>query len=131
MTPKVKVITDAKLATLAEDYEALKLEAKEVDKDINRIKKTLLDELQRRGTHLIETNGWRIVRVQAEVVVPNYEALMAVLTPKQRRMVTKTVVDPKAVAAAVTQGLISSAIVDRHSQIKSNAPYPVVSKVAQ
>lgn len=122
-------LSDATLAKLAKEFDDIKLVVAAQEKKKNIIKDKLLTELERRGTHLIETNGWRITRAQAESVVINYDALLKDLPPRLQKLVLVRVVDPRAVAAAVTSGVISTAVVDRHSTLKKNAPYPTVNKV--
>lgn len=128
-TETVKRIPDAKLAKMAEVREQAKLDAAYYQKLVKDIDEKLLSELERRGTHIIETNGWRITRVQAQRVVTDYDAVLTELNVKQKKLVLKQIVDPKAVAAAVGAGLIDVAVVDRHSEIKLNAPYPSINKV--
>src|ERR1700738_413357 len=89
-------ISDASLAKLAEELTQIELDLNYYEAEKKKIKDRMLNELERRNTHMIETNGWRITRVQAQRVITNYEALLTDLDTKQKKMVVKQVVDPKA-----------------------------------
>lgn len=122
-------ITDARLAAYAAQLESLKTQTNRLDAQAKEIRGILLTELERRNTHLIESNGWRITRVQGTIVNTDFEALLHDLNIKQKKLVVRQVVDPKAVAAAVMAGQIDAATVDQHSTIQLKAPYTVITRV--
>lgn len=122
-------VSDARLAAYAVELERIKNQKNKWAAEETKVKDIILGELDRRGTHLVESNGWRITRAQGTTVVTDYEALRIKLTLKQRKLVSRTIVDPKAVAAAVAGGQIDAGLVDSVSTIKPKAAYVVVNRI--
>lgn len=53
----------------------------------------------------------------------DYDAIMAELTPAQRKLVTKRVIDPEKLEGAIKTGKISPYLVSKHTSITPRKPY--------
>lgn len=128
---RTRRIPDSRLADMATEHKALKARISQLAAEAAELSATILSEMTRRNTRVVECNGIRITKSQAEPVVVDYDGLKPELTPAQRKLCEKKVFDPRGLAAAVTAGIIDVGIVSEHSEIQPSAPYITVSKVAQ
>jgi hypothetical protein len=121
--PQRRRLSDAKLAALAREMEGLKERAKELTKRADRRKTAIIAELQDRGTTSLLHDGYKVTMVQNEVPQYDEEYLKEVLTPRQWKKVTKTVLDPSLLSVAVQQGDIDLEVVQQATTIRTTAPY--------
>ena len=129
--PQAKRIPDARLAELAIEREELKAEITQMAADLAILDGRIIREMERRNTHVIENSGVRITKVQQERVDYDWDRLRARLNPRQWKLCTKTVEDPKGLSAAVQAGQIDVRLVTACSETHLNKPYITVSEVPQ
>lgn len=123
-----KRIPDVRLAEMAQEIDEMKSEKAELEEEIKSLEALVMAELERRGTHEIDTNGWTILRVQAERVQTDFEGVVERLPINIAKQCVKTVIDSKAVAALVNMGKISADLVSQYSKVVKNSPYLKVSR---
>lgn len=125
-------MNDRKLAELALDLHEMKAQAKVLAEEIDSVQKKISDELRRRGTKQLVTNGMKITLRSNTYTNYNFEVLKRRLRKKPAVLdrITSTTLDKAALAAEVAAGNISPTTLDAATDITESAPWPVVTKVA-
>lgn len=118
-------MNDKRLAELAERYSDAKRVEAESKEAASALGRQLNAEMQRRGTKGIVTGGWKITRVTPETVVYDEGQLRRRLKGKFV-LVTKQVVDPALISAAIQEGEISPTLVNKCSTVVPKASYVLV-----
>lgn len=125
----IKRLSDAELMRKARLAQKRKEAAKKLNASAAELEKTVMEEMQRRKTRVLEHNGTKITRVQTDKTTINSDELLAILTPGQRKLCQKRVFDRQGLEAAVQAGLIDIELVSKHSEIRPNNPYLVTTTV--
>lgn len=120
-------MSDAELAKLAKEREALKAKMDKLKASIEKRDEKILKELDRRGTKALETHGVRISKSQNEYVNYDMEALSEALRPAQLRRITVAKVDKKMLAEAVQAGKVDLEVVNAHATLSYSKPWIRVS----
>lgn len=119
-------MTDAALAKLARRFKAQDAVAKKEKEAADTLKKKIVDEFARRGTKALEHSGVKMTIVTPQSVEYDAQGLLRRLTPEQRRLVTVRNLDVEALSRAVQEGKIRMTLVDKYSDVKTKASYPVI-----
>lgn len=119
-------MTDAALAKLARRFKAQDAVAKKEKEAADTLKKKIVDEFARRGTKALEHSGVKMTIVTPQSVEYDAQGLLRRLTPEQRRLVTVRNLDVEALSRAVQEGHIRMTLVDKYSDVKTKASYPVI-----
>lgn len=121
-------INDRGMHRLAREVKDQATEAARISKEIADKKKKMLGELQRRGIKKLEfADGVTITFVQAEGVQYDDDAILAELTPAQRRRVLSTpTLDRGLLSQQIQAGRIDQMVLEDNTHIVTNAPYVLV-----
>lgn len=120
-------LTDRRLAQLGAQHESIRQQIKELEAEKTRISDKIIEEMERRNTRQIDTNGTKITMAQNESVRYDFDGLAADLGTAKIRKVQKREVDPTLLAQEVQAGHIDAALVARNSMVKTSKPYIRVS----
>lgn len=120
---KKATLTDRELIKLAQgnDKEAERINKLTAKLTANKAK--VIDELEARGTKMLENSGFRITGVWGSNIQYDWEGLRAELKPSQRKQVEIKVISPQLVSQAVQAGVIDQKLVSKYSETKAKKAY--------
>lgn len=122
---------DAKLAQLAQELQALEKTEKKLKEKTDKLKKRIIEEMDARGTTLIETGGVRIKYRQNEYVTYDYEELKNILPTRLLKRVTKLDVDKETLSQLVQAGQVEVEDLDPATNISYSKAWPVVTSIKE
>lgn len=122
-------LADSAVVAQAEENEKLEARIDKLNQKLLAGKKIVIDELDARGTRALEHGGRRITLVKSTYEKRDYEGIRAALKPKQRKLVTKEVVDASLLSQAIQAGQIDMAEIKPYVQVLPKAPYYLMSDV--
>jgi hypothetical protein len=119
---KKRGVSDKKIVAMASAHERLRLQVKELESEMEPLKKAILEELKRRGTKLIENGGVKVTRVAQGWTEYSYDLLRQQIGKDAGRYRVKKV-DIAALSVAVQSGKVDSSVIDNIATTGEKSAY--------
>ncbi len=123
-------LNDRKLVEKAGEIKDLQARIDKLKEKADTLKTQVANELDRRGTKMIEAGGYRITLVQNEYVKYDVDALAGEVTPSKLKKVTQRVIDKAKLSLAVQAGEIDPEVVAKCSEVTYSKAFPKITEVA-